>query len=310
MLPYRDFGVNVHLLAGDPLALVDFGPAGPEPFRALVAGLRDAGVDPADLRLLILTHLHDDHADGLRDLLAAAPDARVLAHPWAAAGLRDPAADRERRQRFQADLLREAGALSLLQPPRPAPEAWSPPPDRLREIGEGDRVEAGGASWRVLHTPGHAQTQICLFDAAEGALLSSDHLMRGLANNTFFEPAGPGGPAGRPPALLQYREHLRRVAALPVHTAYPGHGGPFGAVATVVDDQLKRQEARCRQLTGLLAAGPATPHALAREAFPRLRGRAIYLGICQVLGHLDLLEQRGQVRRGLRDGTAWYTLLP
>ena len=42
--------------------------AGPPPRTGLVAGLREAGIDPSTLQFALLTHVHWDHIQGLAEL--------------------------------------------------------------------------------------------------------------------------------------------------------------------------------------------------------------------------------------------------
>src|SRR4051812_36080828 len=76
-LPLPHIGsVNAWLLRGDPLTLVDAGPANEEAFDALRAGLRDEGVRLEDIELFLGTHHHLDHV-GLAPAVRAASGARV-----------------------------------------------------------------------------------------------------------------------------------------------------------------------------------------------------------------------------------------
>ena len=52
-----------------------------------------------------------------------------------------------------------------------------PAPDRL--LADGDRLELGDRSLRVIHTPGHAPDHICLLDEAEGILFAQDQTYYG-----------------------------------------------------------------------------------------------------------------------------------
>lgn len=67
--------VNSYLVnTGDRLVLVDTGTAnamGPA-LGKVAANLAAAGVDPADIDLILLTHMHPDHANGLIDAAGAA----------------------------------------------------------------------------------------------------------------------------------------------------------------------------------------------------------------------------------------------
>lgn len=58
------------------------------PGDGIVAQLKARGVEPGDLQAIVLSHLHGDHAGGLKDLRTAAPDVPVFVSPehWAAFG--------------------------------------------------------------------------------------------------------------------------------------------------------------------------------------------------------------------------------
>ena len=76
--------VNVWLLEGNPLTLVDAGPANAESLAALEAGLQAHGYDLADVELVLLTHHHLDHT-GLTAAIVERSGARVAATAGTAA---------------------------------------------------------------------------------------------------------------------------------------------------------------------------------------------------------------------------------
>jgi len=94
----------------------------------------------------------------------------------------------------------------------------SPPADRI--LHDGDVVEAGQLSFRVLHTPGHTPGGICLLvqDPQGGGshLFSGDTLFAGSVGRTDF----PGGSSADLIGSL-----ARKLTALPPETVvHPGHG--------------------------------------------------------------------------------------
>jgi glyoxylase-like metal-dependent hydrolase (beta-lactamase superfamily II) len=301
--PFAEGEVNAYLLVGAPLTLLDCGTDRPESVAALEAGVAAAGCDLADVRRLVLSHLHWDHHGGLPVVMDRAPGVEVIAHRSAMAGLCGGAAEQERQAAFLLDFLRAAGLgeadlAPWQQQQRSAPAALDPA--RVRWVEDGDRLEAGGALWEVLYTPGHSQTEICLFEPQGGDLLASDHLLPDISANAFVE-APPDGSAERPRTLLQYREQLARVRRLAAGTVYPGHGSPFRGHRELVDRRLREMEERCDRIVQALAKGPRTALEVSRDLFPHLRGRGVFLGISEVVGHLDLLESRGVVTP-TRDG--------
>lgn len=114
-----------------------------------------------------------------------------------------------------------------------------PPVVPTRDLEEGDFVEAGSVSLRVMHTPGHTEGSISLHDRSAGILCSGDTLFRGAWGRTDL----PGGDAD---AML---ESLVRLAALdPATRVIPGHG----AETTIGAESAWIQRARQR---GTLSEG-------------------------------------------------------
>ena len=83
--------IGAYLLTapGGEAALVETGPASTRP--ALLDGIRAAGVDPAGIRDVLVTHIHLDHSGAAGVLLRDdMPRARVLVHPVGLPHLLDP----------------------------------------------------------------------------------------------------------------------------------------------------------------------------------------------------------------------------
>lgn len=57
-----------------------------------------------------------------------------------------------------------------------------PPPGRL--LDEGDVIQFGSATWRVLHTPGHSPGSICFYDEENALVISGDVLFSGSIGRT------------------------------------------------------------------------------------------------------------------------------
>ena len=77
-----------------------------------------------------------------------------------------------------------------------------------------------------LHTPGHTEDHLCLFDPTEGVMLSGDHVLP-----TITPHIGGFNPQGDP--LLDFFESLDKVAAYgpDVSIVLPAHGHPFDDLA-------------------------------------------------------------------------------
>ena len=111
----------------------------------------------------------------------------------------------------------QAGAPILLHPAdRPLWELTHP--DLLWDVdlADGQRIEVGGATLEVLHTPGHAPGAVCLYAADLGCVFTGDTLFQG----------GPGATGRSFSDADLIRDSIRsRLLALPDETVvHTGHG--------------------------------------------------------------------------------------
>lgn len=344
--------VNVYLLTGEPLTLVDTGPRTEAAWAALEAGLAAHGYHLADLEQLVITHAHVDHygqaarivatltahrleragypqsgsqarprtSDGRpedgassrnRDLLMVAEPIEVLAHAETALRLNNDAAFSERAWAFLFDTVRQAGAPAEPLARRLAAmrreESWAEPVQVTRTLAEGEFVTRGREAWQVICLPGHAPGLIGLYQPETAELILSDHLLPDIQSAPGVYAPGAEG-RSRHPYMTDYVASLRRVAALPVRTAWPGHGEPFTDVPGPAERRLDEVRQQCSALTALLAGGDKTAYQLWQALFPHLLPLDPLNGTIQIISHLDWLEAEGQVQAYEREGRLYYRL--
>ena len=143
------------------VALVDPGPASClETLRAALAG---AGIAIADVRALLLTHVHLDHAGAAGSLVRENPDIRVYVHERGAPHMIDPSKLLASAARLYGDALE-----TLWGPFLPVPEA------NVRALAGGERIAAADRAFEVVHTPGHASHHVSFFDRDSGVAFVGD----------------------------------------------------------------------------------------------------------------------------------------
>lgn len=146
---------------GGDLALVEAGPA--STVETLLAGIRAAGHDPADVAHLLLTHIHLDHAAAAGLLLRHFPRATVGVHPLGAPHLSNPS-------RLVASATRLYGARM--------DELWGTmlpvPAERMRVLRDGDEIRVGGRRLIALDTPGHARHHLAFHLPDADAVFTGD----------------------------------------------------------------------------------------------------------------------------------------
>lgn len=296
--PFQVGPVNVYLAEGDPLTLIDTGPKSEAAREALQAALREHGYGVGDIRRIILTHHHADHV-GLAGEIAAQTGAEIWTHPYNFTYLHDYAAARAQFRPFFKAIWRESGVPAEIVESMDASGGgftqWQDPLPKLSPLSEGETVTLGGEAWQVYHTPGHAGGLICLWEPTRRVLLANDHILLRISSNPVLEPP-PGLVGPRPKRLVEYLFHLQRMAALNIALALPGHGDLVHDVDGLVKQRLKFHYRRADRIADMLNDSPHTLWELTQTSFPKLKpGLDYFLGLSEVLGHLDILEEAGTI---------------
>jgi glyoxylase-like metal-dependent hydrolase (beta-lactamase superfamily II) len=296
--------------SGEGLTLIDTGPGTDETRTSLESALDHLGYRLSDLACIVVTHAHADHF-GLASDLVAASGAEVLTHPWNTSALGDYRADRDRRVAFYAGMLRQAAVpeeiLRAVGRATRGVDRYARPVTVDRTLDEGDTLRLAGRDWQVLHTPGHAAGLICLYEPASRTLLSSDHLLADISSNPVVEPPPPGH-TKRLRSLALYTDSLRRVAAMEIERALPSHGPVIHDVAGLVRQRLAFHQRRMARVLDALRGGAHTTWDVTHTLFPNLSPLDIFLAVSEVIGHLDLLEMEGRIRREESDGAIVWRL--
>lgn len=130
----------------------------------LLAALASRQLAPEQVRYVVLTHVHLDHAGGASTLLERCPNATLLAHPRAARHVVDPSRLIASARQVYGDAAFEAlyGGLG------PVDAA------RVRAVADGEELDFGGRSWRFFHARGHANHHLCLHDSETNGIFTGD----------------------------------------------------------------------------------------------------------------------------------------
>lgn len=308
--PFPVGPIHCYLVEGDELTLIDTGPNHPATLTALREALNARGVAFQDIQRIIVTHAHVDHF-GLAASIVAASGASVWSHARNRWWLTDLDNETRRRSDFYYDVFAQNGA------PRALIEAVAQgmasvmryataiPADRFVPLNDGDTITLGDDTWRVVYAPGHASGLICLYESRSRTLISSDHLLRDITSNPVLEPPT-RGESERPRALVNYIASLQKIAEFDVRRALPAHGEPIEDVGALVAERLAFHRARLTHIEQRLDRAGSTAYELCTIFFPDLKSVDVFLGLSEIIGHLDILELEGRARREMRNGVVRY----
>lgn len=206
--------VNAHLIddRDNGLTLVDTGYPGSA--AAILGAVRELGRSPNDLRHIIVTHCHEDHAGSLAEVKRLTP-ARSYMHAIDAAMTREG--------RSLRPLVPGPGLLNGLIYRLIIRKAQSSiePAEIDHELHDGEVLGIAGGL-RAIHAPGHCAGQIALhWPRHGGVLFAADTCASvfGLAMSPAYEDLDLG------------RRTLSKLAAEEFEIATFGHGKPILARA-------------------------------------------------------------------------------
>jgi glyoxylase-like metal-dependent hydrolase (beta-lactamase superfamily II) len=308
--PFAVGRINCYLVDDDPLTLVDAGPNSGTSLTELEAALAEHGRKVEDLERIVLTHQHIDHI-GLAQIIADRSGAEVCALDRLAPFLARFSENMEDDDRFaEAIMLRHGLPGDIVIALRAVTQqfrAWGASVRVTRELRDGDELAFAGRTWRVHHRPGHSPSDTVFHDEATGELLGGDHLLQRISSNPLISrPLEGGEPEDRPKALLIYLDSLRATQAMELDVVHPGHGEPVTDHRALIDERLVMHDRRAAKIAGMLAGAPRTAYEIAQEMWGNIAVTQAYLTLSEVLGHVDLLLERGQVVEVEDDGVVRY----
>lgn len=176
-----------------------------------------AGLDRKQVKYVIVTHIHLDHAGGSGELLKFLPEAQFVLHPRGKQHMIDPEKLIESvKQVYGEEKYREYYG-----------EIVPVDKERVVTVQDGDTITVGSRELLMLDTPGHAKHHIIIFDKKTRSLFSGDAFGIGY---TRYHPEKPGlifpstSPTQFDPETA--RETLRRIAELKPSRVMRTHFGP------------------------------------------------------------------------------------
>jgi len=242
------------------VTLVDPGPA--SCLETLRRALAADGLAVADVRRVLLTHIHLDHAGVTGTLVQQNPAIDVYAHERGAKHLIDPSKLIDSASRLYGPMMGP-----LWGPVLPVPSA------RVSVLQGGERLRVGTREFEVAYTPGHASHHVSYFDRASGLAWVGDTAGVRVGGSGFVMPPTP------PPDidLEVWDDSLARIRAWAAGRLFLTHFGLVERVREHLDDLAVRLREVADMVRRSLDAGAGDDEQFAayRQEFGRYIRRAI-----------------------------------
>ncbi|MGO4886950.1 MBL fold metallo-hydrolase [Anaerobacillus sp. MEB173] len=203
---------GTYVIQEEQLTLIETGPSPSVPY--ILKGLNELGLNPHDVKYIIVTHIHLDHSGGVGLLLKDCPNATVIVHPKGERHLADPArliqgAKAVYREKFD----------ELFNPILPVPQ------EKLLAKNDGETLTIGAnCTLTFIDTPGHANHHFSIYDPVSNGIFTGDTIgvrYEPLSNEDFMLYLPSTSPNQfNPDAMLNSMEKMKRLG---VERIYFGH---------------------------------------------------------------------------------------
>jgi len=287
--------------------IVDAGWNTDEAFEALDRGLAQAGFSVADVRGVMVTHIHADHY-GLAGRVRETSDAWIALHPADAALIHDRYTDPDELLKRTAAMLRRQGApaeeLEALRnasmPVRPYVDAVAP--DVLME--DGDRPDIPGWDVTAVWTPGHSPGHLCFWEERNRRILTGDCVLPRITPNVNLNPQTEPDPLG------DYLQSLEKLAAFDATEALPAHEWRYVGHRTRLLEIRAHHEQRFLEVVDAVRAGYDTAWEVAprmdwSRPWDQIDGFMRRSAIGEAYAHLRALARRGVLEESEGEPSRW-----
>ncbi len=300
--------VNSYVIKTDEgYTLIDCGWDTPDALEALRKGLDKLDIKLEDIRRLVITHNHPDHY-GLAGRLVQLAKCGVTMHHLDAVHIESRYVNLGPLQEEMERWLRiHGGPPNELMAMVKGSEAIL---NRINiakpdiEVSGGERIPAGKLEWEIIWTPGHSVGHICLYERTRKTFMSGDHILNPISPSVGLHAESMGNP------LADYVNSLENIRDLDVEMVLPAHGDEFPGFRERIDELLAHHRERLAEVCDVLARrADQTAYEVASQMHWNLPEKWDHwppfmrrMALTEALAHLELLFNRGEVRRQIADG--------
>lgn len=300
--------VNVYLVYGEKLTLIDTGLNYNESWSELNASLHKLGLKLNDIEQIVLTHHHNDHVGLLEKILEVHP-VPVYAHKLTKIFLEDEEYLKWSGE-FFVKLFYEFGL------PMEMSKKWAfRKRDRRimhelkieKTLEDGDLIP-GLNKWKAIETLGHSQDHISLYCEGDKSFICGDNIIKGLHVGIFLDAPLVGQERAKP--LIQFLDNLEKCGKLNVKKTYSGHGPDIDNLTEAIDWQIDNIENRVQRAINTLkkANRPCTGFEIIQNMYKGRYENAAIPFLFEIQSVLDLLQERKVIIAEKKNGVYQYSL--
>lgn len=290
------------IVSNDKKTLIDTGANTDESFESLNDALLSIKVNIKDMESIIITHLHIDHVGLVKRLKNMNDNLKIFIYSKEKESIKKLIENFENEELFKeyykslgftADMLK-----SLLY--------WRKDINSYLEIikssntlEEGEHINIGDVSFKVIWTPGHTPGHLCLYSEKNNIIICGDHILPTITPNlSYFMERNP---------LLDYLNSLRKIEKLNISLVLPGHEYIFNDAYKRIREIREHHNKRLEEILTILKDKELDAYQIASKIEWKLNTTwesadpfQKYLAIGETLSHIIYLEKEGLIEKSLR----------
>jgi len=251
---------------------------------------------------ILVTHYHPDHFGYVGELQEKAGAKVWMSETDAKAGMNawEPSFIDQIPANYRASGIPEEQATQMIRNTEEFKPLVSPLPKIGQYLTEKDRVQVGNFEYQVIHTPGHSDGMICLYNEEQSTLFATDHILPKITPNISYWFHGDANP------LASYIESLHKIKKLDVEFVIPSHGKPFYGANERIDELVAHHEERLSETLKTIKE-PLTVYEACNKLFQRpLTVHEMRFAVGETLSHLEYLRHKKECSREMIDGIWRY----
>lgn len=190
---------NTYVLTGKPGIIID--PGNVEFLAPRIDGLRQDGIEPADIGIIVNTHLHMDHC-GANEAFKKLSGAKIALHPL-------------QKENYQLVVIDGARIFGI-----------EPPDFTADYLLDDSLLSSGGLKLELIPSPGHSPDCVCFYLRQEKVLICGDVLFEMNTGRVDL-------PGGNAEAL---KKSIESLSLLDIEYLLPGHMGIITGAGMVADN--------------------------------------------------------------------------
>jgi len=305
-VPFPIKTTNVYIIAENPVTMIDSGIKTEESFETLIKGLKEIGLSIESIKRILITHGHIDHF-GQAKRISVISSASIYIHPKEYGRIRSFI---HQFGFLKTILIRNGIPIDLAESIIHYFESAQKWCDSLEDaffLNDGDYIYFPSMSLKTIYCPGHSPGLICFYNHEKKVLFTGDHLLKEITPNPTLNPEGKIPPFHYL-SLKQYLTSLEKIEKLDINIALPGHGEEIIQSKELIKEIFSHHKERMANVLSCLEKKEMTPFEIAIDLFPNLSLFEVFLGVSEILGHLEILIEKGLVRVSEKDGKDYYSI--